>query len=96
MPVAFEMRFPGGTLDQYDEVIEKMGFSPGGKGADEAYFHWVTKTDDGLLVVDVWESQADFDAFAEAKIMPITAEVGIAPPQVTAHEVHNYLTGGRP
>ncbi len=96
MPMAFEMRFAGGTLDEYDRVIEKMGFSPGGKGADEAYFHWATKTDDGLLVVDVWESEADFNAFAEAKIGPLTAEEGLAPPEVTAHEVHNYLTGGRP
>lgn len=95
MPVAFEMRFPGGTLDQYDQVIEKMGYEPRGKGADPAYFHWVTQTDDGLLVVDVWESQEDFDEFAESTMGPITAEVGVSPPQITAHEVHNYLTGGR-
>ncbi len=31
MPDACEMRFAGGTLEQYDQVIEKMGFTPGGK-----------------------------------------------------------------
>ena len=63
--------------------------------ADEAYFHWCAATDDGLLVVDVWETEEAFNKFAEEKIMPLTAEVGIAPPQVTAHPVHNYLLSGR-
>ena len=30
MPVAIVMEFPGGTLEQYDQVIEKMGFEKGG------------------------------------------------------------------
>ena len=94
MPMAFKMRFAGGTTDQYDQVIEKMGFSPGGKGPDEAYFHWVAKTDDGLLVVDVWESQEAFDKFAAEKIGPYSAEAGLDPPEVTGHQIHNYLVGG--
>ena len=96
MPYAFEMRFAGGTLEQYDQVIEKMGFTPGGKGADDAYFHWAAKTEDGLLVVDVWDSEEAFEQFAAEQIGPYTAEVGIGPPQITPYEVHNFLTGGRP
>jgi hypothetical protein len=33
MAVAVVLEFPGGTTEQYDEVIAKMGFTPGGKGA---------------------------------------------------------------
>jgi hypothetical protein len=92
MPVAIEMDFPGATLEQYDQVIEKMGLEPGGDTPPGAIFHWVAQTPDGLHVIDVWETQEAFDKFAEEQIGPITAEVGMdAPPQTTVHQVHNHL-----
>ena len=95
MPVAVVMDFKGATLEQYDQVIEKMGFEPGGEGAPGGLFHWVAVTDEGILVTDVWETAEQFQAFSEAQIGPITQEVGIpAPPQVTFHELHNHLTAG--
>ena len=95
MPVAVVLAFRDGTLEQYDEVIEKMGFTPGGAGAQGGMFHWVTKTDDGIQVTDVWDSKEQFEQFAQDQIGPITQEVGVPnPPEVTFHEVHNYLTGG--
>ena len=94
MAVAVVLDFEGGSLDEYDRVIEKMGFDPGGSGAPGGLFHWVTKTDDGIRVTDVWESQEQFQQFAEEKIGPITQEMGLAQPQITTHEVHNYLTAG--
>ena len=53
MPVAIIMDFKDATLDQYDQVLEKMGLSPGGSGPPGALFHWATKTDNGFRVVDV-------------------------------------------
>jgi hypothetical protein len=70
-----------------------MGFRPGGKGAPGGLFHWVTKTDDGIRITDVWDSKETFDKFAQEKIGPLSQEVGIAgPPEITFYEVHNYLT----
>ena len=84
-----------GTLDQYDEVIGKMGFSPGGPGAPGGLFHWVTKTDTGIRVTDVWETREEFDQFAQEKIGPLAASVGIPGPAVITYApVHNYLTAG--
>jgi hypothetical protein len=95
MAVAIQLVFKGATLDQYDQVIQKMGFSPRGKGEPGAISHWVAKTSDGIRVTDVWESREAFDKFAQEKIGPITQEVGIpAPPDITFFEVHNYLTAG--
>lgn len=95
MAVAVVLEFSGATLDQYDQVIEKMGFSPGGPGAPGGLFHWVTATDDGIRVTDVWTDRETFDKFAEEKIGPITAEVGVpGPPQITFYDVHNHLTAG--
>ena len=94
MPItAFELFFPGGTAEQYDQVIEKMGFSRHGTGAPASLFHWVSVSDDGIKVVDVWESPEAFQAFAEEQIGPYTQEVGLPEPQVTPYPVHNYMTG---
>ena len=95
MAVAVVMKFNGGTLEQYNEVIAKMGFLSKGAGAPGGLFHWVTQTDDGLMVTDVWESREVFDEFAQNQIGPLTAEAGIpGPPDMTYYEVHNYLTSG--
>ncbi|MGZ4168828.1 MAG: hypothetical protein ACXVRW_11250 [Solirubrobacteraceae bacterium] len=95
MAVAVVMEFEGGTLDQYDEVVDRMGFAHEGAGAQGGLFHWVTKTDTGIRVTDVWETREQFDEFATDQIGPITRDVGIPQsPEVSFHEVHNYLTAG--
>ena len=95
MAIGVQQDFPGATLEQYDQVVKKMGFRPGGPGAPGGLFHWVTQTDGGIRVTDVWESREQFEKFANEKVRPITAEVGFtAPPKVTFFEVHNYLTKG--
>jgi hypothetical protein len=43
----------------------------------------------------VWETLDDFQRFAEEQIGPQSAAAGITePPEITAHEVHNYFTAG--
>jgi hypothetical protein len=95
MAVAVQMDFDGATLEQYDRVLEKMGLQKRGAGPRGAISHWVTKTDGGIRVVDVWESREQFERFAQEQIGPFSAEVGIpGPPKLTFHEVHNYFTPG--
>ena len=91
MAVGLILDFKGGTLDQYDQILEKMELTPGGKTPPGAIFHWVAATDDGLRVVDVWEDRATFDKFAEEKIGPFSAEVGAPQPEITEYAVHNTL-----
>jgi len=94
MAVAFEMRFEGATLEQYDRVMELMerDGSPMDVAPDGLIFHWVAKTDDGIVVLDVWESDEKFNAFAEEQIGPFTQQAGItAPPVVTRYAVHKTL-----
>jgi hypothetical protein len=57
MAVAVQLDFAGGTLEQYDRVIAEMGCTPGRRRAPGGLFHWVTKTDDGIRVVDVWQDR---------------------------------------
>ncbi len=92
MAVAIVMDFEGATLEQYDRAMELMGLEPSGQAPSNALFHWVTETDNGIRVVDVWESRDAFEAFAEEQIGPQTAAAGIeAPPSMTFHDVHNYV-----
>ena len=94
MAVAFKMKFEGATLEQYDKVIELMGLTGDSPAPEGAIFHWVAKTDDGILVVDVWESDEQFNKFAEEQIGPYSAQAGIpGPPEMTYRDVHNTLGG---
>jgi hypothetical protein len=95
MAVAVILDFPGATLEQYDQVLDLMGLTKGGAGPPGALFHWATKSDDGIRVVDVWESREAFDRFAQEKIGPLTQQVGMTdPPRTRYCEVYNHLTGG--
>jgi len=92
MPVAIIMDFPGATLEQYDQVMERMGLSAGGEMPPHAIAHWVAETDDGIRVVDLWENLEAFQQFAEEQIGPYSAEVGIAnPPKMTFYDVHSFI-----
>jgi hypothetical protein len=90
--VAVVMDWDEGSLDQYDEVIGKMGFDRNGTGPVGSKSHWVAKNGDGIRVVDVWESREQFDAFAQDQIGPLTAEAGLSEPKMEFFEVHNTLS----
>ena len=95
MAVGVIQNLDGATLEQYDQILEKMGLTAGGRHLPGCLFHWVSKTDDGLRVIDVWESREQFDRFAEEQIGPFSEEVGFPnPPETTFYDVHNYLTAG--
>ena len=95
MAVAVVLEFDGATLDQYDQIRESMGLEAEGPAPPGALFHWVTATDDGFRVTDVWESREAFDRFAQEKIGPLSAQAGVeTQPEITEYAVHNYHTPG--
>jgi hypothetical protein len=76
---------------QYDEIMRRL--DQGGLGAPKGRsYHSCFGPSDHLMVFDVWDSQADFDAFA-GKLMPILGQVGVDPGQPDIMEVHNVVTG---
>jgi len=94
-PIAAVTEFEA-DMGQYDEVIDLMGFTPQGSGADGGLFHWVTAITGGARTTDVWQDRATFDAFTETSIMPYTAKVGVQPAKsVVVYDVYNYFTAGR-
>jgi hypothetical protein len=83
------------TLENYRKSIEQMGGAPGGPHPDpDCLFHWVTDIPGGFRVTDVWTGRPEFDRFAETKVGPVSAALGMPAPQITEIDVDNYLTAG--
>lgn len=89
MAIAVIQHFSAGTLEQYDDVTKRLnlgGHSPAGN-----LFHAVGMANDGLRVVEVWESESAFHTFL-GRLGPITQSMGMTPPEVTVFPVHNIFT----
>lgn len=86
---AYLLKFPGGTAEQDDRVVEKLNL--GGKAAPGGVFHIASITDEGVQILDVWESKEDFDKFFNERLNPLLEEEGIkaSPPEIWP--VHNIL-----
>jgi hypothetical protein len=91
MTVAVDLKFDGGTLEQYDEVARLMEYEPGGVAPPGCLFHWGALADHGLRVTDVWETREQFEDYAREKIGPFSQQAGIpGAPRITFYDVHNY------
>jgi hypothetical protein len=96
MAIAIEANFSGAgaTLENYFKSLKILGAVPEGPHPDEdGLFHWVTETSGGLRVIDVWTSQAEFEAFLP-KVGAAADQLGMPTPQVKYIDVANYLTAG--
>jgi hypothetical protein len=58
------MDSPRMTLDQYNQLLPNM-LTAGGSTPPDAIAHWVAETDDGLHVIDVWDSREAFDRITQ-------------------------------
>ena len=96
MAIAIQIDIPGETLERYDEAVEIAGLLPGGPASPGALFHWIAKTDDGIRIVNVWDSRERYDEFS-ARQVAILQEIGVDLDSIRVEffEVHNYLIGNR-
>jgi hypothetical protein len=84
MATVMLMRWRGVTPEQYEEARAKVHWE--GDIPDGAMLHVACFDDDGIRVTDVWESQGDFERFAQERLMPVTTEIGIeGEPEVSFH-----------
>ncbi|WP_328927387.1 hypothetical protein OG429_24385 [Streptomyces sp. NBC_00190] len=45
----------------------------------------------GWQVIDVWESEADFQRFTEEKLIPAAQDLGTPPFETKVSEIYNHL-----
>lgn len=84
---------PGVTATQYEEACRLANCSQANV-PDGLIFHSASPTDNGWLVVDVWESEEKFKAFGE-RLGPAMKEAGItAQPRI--YKTHAIISGQIP
>jgi hypothetical protein len=71
----------GYTAEQFSQVIKEL--EAAGKLKDPAYIHRVVaQQTDGLLIIDVWESEEALNEFGET-LLPILIKHGVTPARPT-------------
>ena len=95
MAIGVTFKFPGGTVEQYEEVCRGLNNGrPMRSLADwpegGCLSHTVGTTTDGLQVMDVWDSVEKFQAFGE-KLLPLVQKAGLKPDEPVVFLVHNFV-----
>jgi hypothetical protein len=88
MPVVMLMELPGVTTAQYDEINKLMGVNGPEDEPAGLISHVCAKTDEGLLICDVWRSQAELDDFSASQVGPAAEKVGAVPKPPRLAELH--------
>ena len=83
-------RFPGGTKDQYEAALARVHPSDGSLPAGQTY-HVAGATDDGWVVVALWDSRESWERFRSETLLPGLQGLGAAgfpsPPEETSFEI---------
>lgn len=73
---------------EYDALNAEIGDDPPG-----LILHTASRSDGGMRIIDIWESEQDYRRFEQEQIMPAMARLGGAAPteapQAQEFEVHN-------
>jgi len=78
------------TAEQYDETIRRLEKS-GDWLPEGLKFHVAFESSGKFRVSEIWDSQAQFDAFGK-RLMPILEDVGIDPGTPEMLEIHNIIS----
>jgi hypothetical protein len=89
--LAFYFAHDGFTPDKYATAIKQL--EAAGAGAPKGRtLHVALESDGAIQVFDIWDSQADFDAFGPA-LMPILTALGVELKDPMVASVHNVIKG---
>lgn len=91
MAIGTYFALTGMTTERYSQVLKQLEAAGAGSPKGRAY-HAAFGDPNGLQVFDVWESQAEFDAFG-AILMPILAKNNVDPGQPQIMPIHNIIKG---
>jgi hypothetical protein len=83
--------FPGGTKEQYEAVIAHVHATDGSLPKGQT-FHAAGASEDGWIVIRLWDSRESYEQFHEA-LLPRLEAIGDAgftsAPQETMFEIHS-------
>jgi hypothetical protein len=93
MAVLIMVELPGVTTADYDALNERLGIHGEEDVPDGLIQHLAGETNDGLLIVDVWESEEQFRRFFE-RVGEAMAATGAPPAHPRILPVHNLIRQG--
>ncbi len=76
---------------QYNDILKALEAAGAGSPKGRLY-HSCFGEGDKLMVFDVWESQATFDAFGTV-LMPVLKKIGVDPGTPDVMPIVNTITG---
>ena len=76
MAIAQLMEIPGGTKEQYEQMIQELGLT-GSQLAPGQLIHIAGPVEGGWQVVNVWESQEAGEKFFKEKVEPARKNAGV-------------------
>jgi hypothetical protein len=79
---------PGGTKEQYEQVMQEIGLS-GPELAPGQLVHFAGPSEGGWQVVNVWESQEVAEKFFNEKVKPARQKAGMPDVAPKIFPVHN-------
>ena len=86
MATVMLMHWPEVTKEQYEQARAMVNWEGDAPKGGKYHVSWF---DGGLHVLDVWESQADFERFAQERLGPAVQKIGIqSQPNVSFGDVH--------
>ena len=89
MPVAHLVQVQGAGVEHYEAAVRRLH---GGSALGGGAFHEVGTDDQGLRIVDVRQSEREFQGLLE-EIVHVAAEAGFPPPQVSSYEIQHAAGG---
>ncbi|MDX6532494.1 MAG: hypothetical protein QOF68_238 [Gaiellales bacterium] len=94
MAVMMIAEVPGGSAEVYDRLNDEMGIRSSADLPEGCLSHVAGPTEDGILVVDVWESPEQLGRFVESRLAPAAEKAGM--PEFTPRvlPVHNRVAAG--
>jgi hypothetical protein len=89
MALGIYFQHGGFTPEKYADALSRL--EAAGAGApDGRTLHVALETDGHIDVFDIWESQAQFDAFGQT-LVPILTELGVELKAPMVSTVHNTI-----
>jgi hypothetical protein len=78
---------PAAGQEQYEAVMQALGQDPA------RLFHCAGPTEDGWMVVEVWESQEAVDTFLTERLLPVVRKMGFFASIQQSFPVHAMRPG---
>ena len=95
MAIVMTMEAPGATPDQYDALNEALGVVDDATAPDGLIMHMAGISEDGMVIVDVWESQDKLDAFfTSGGLGQALEESDMQVGQPSIHTLHDMIPQG--